>query len=395
MSVFLKRHGLYLGVDPAFPAFVYGDRQHGAAWEEVLVTAHAGGLIDVVFVAANRQLTITPDGQLETRIAGTFQEWEQLTVLPLPASGLPLLRRVNVSPSQPIEVEGYTAQPPAAAIHLEVQGTDFVDAQGQRTFLLGTDGFDDYWFWLTNRRTELDALMKESQEIGFGVHRIWCMGDAGENQVFSLYPQNIPNFFPELRPFVKYENSYGIIPLFTAFVDAQRVMPDWSQKLRFWEQLHRELQGSGVYMVSAVNQVTKNWGADWRNVFKLPNPGAGIVWSRGSDIEDTKLSPDGEGGKATFSELHATRISLDRALMDATASPPNMRQAGSTVVAMTEGMPIDDSGPYSEFEMWQLGRVYSSCWGLMISHDRQHQRGQLYRPGTRAKAEALVKGARL
>ena len=123
-----------------------------------------------------------------------------------------------------IDLVGYELPQPAS-IHLEKRGPDFVDKDGKRIVLVGLDGFDDLWFRTQGRESELDALMKESQELKVKVRRIWCMGDAGENQVFSLYPQSVNNYFDQLRSLVPYENSYGVVPLFTAFVDAQRVMP--------------------------------------------------------------------------------------------------------------------------------------------------------------------------
>lgn len=290
-------------------------------------------------------------------------------------------------------------RPDPSGLHLERRGNDFVDAAGKRIVFPGIDGFDDVFFRASGRESELDALMKESQQIGMKVRRIWCMGDAGENQVFSLYPQNISGYFDLIRGLVAYENSFGIIPLFTAIVDGQRVMPDWQEKLRFWSQLHEALPGAGFALVSAVNQVSKNWGREWREVFQLPTPNTGIIWSRGSDVDDTQLPPRG----APASELHATRVSFDRALMDATASPPQMRKpesqggGGSGMIWLTEHQPFGDAAGYTEDQAEALTRVYSAkgLWALAIHHNRQSQRGLLMHDDTARTATGWVRGMRL
>lgn len=271
--------------------------------------------------------------------------------------------------------------------HLEQRGNDFVDADGKRIVFPGIDGFDDLFFRVNGRESELDALMVESVQIGFPVRRIFCMGDAGENQVFSLYPQNVPNYFDMVRGLVAYENAKGIIPLLTCFVDAQRVMPNQGQRQAFWRDLNAALIGSGSYLMSGGNEAFKN-GFD--PVADLSDPGHGVIWSRGSDKEDVTPITD-----APATELHATRNSFSRALMDTTASPPYMRSVGARGVWMTEGNPFGDGNGYTAPQAWQLGRGYSIDWALAIHHNRQSQRGLLMNPDTAETAAQWVRGMAL
>src|SRR5262252_248006 len=84
MAVYLKLGHYYTGVDPTplvntdgdaqFP--VYSDREEGGAWEEVTLTPHDDGGYDALYVAANRTLSIQPDGTLQTREAGTYGGYE-------------------------------------------------------------------------------------------------------------------------------------------------------------------------------------------------------------------------------------------------------------------------------------------------------------------------------
>lgn len=264
----------------------------------------------------------------------------------------------------------YLSRPPAPPIlRLKLRGNEFADAADQRISLRGCDGFDDYRFWLDAREDKVEPFMQESIDLGSNCRRIFLAGDAINNQVFTLHPHEEPDFYRELVPFVQYENSHGIVPLLTVNVDMQRAMPDAGDRLRNWQTINAELRGKGLaYAMSGGNQWSKNGFDPYADI---DDPGPDVIWSRGSDIEDTKTAPRG----APASELHSTRESWDRSMMDAVASPVNMRENGSTMVWMTEGIPFtQDSDP---FIAWQIGRVYSTCWALAVYHDRQGQRGLL------------------
>lgn len=333
------------------------------------------------------RVTVTADG---------YQPYAQNGVQ-VPATGSFQFRiGVPADPTRPQDVLLPALVPLALpAPYLRQVGNDFVDVNGHRVVYPGVDGFDDLWFATQDRTAELDALMAESVQLKLQVRRIWCMGDAGENQVFSLYPQNTPHYLDTLRALVVYENGHGIIPLFTAFVDAQIVMPDGNQRLTYWADIEQALLGSGAYLVSAWNQASKNGGANGIGPAQLPALGHGVIWSRGSEIEDTELSCRGAGGDASASELHATRNSFDRALMDTTASPPTMRLHGASMVWMTEGNPFGDAAGYLDQQAWALGRGYSILWALAIYHNRQSQRGLLMTDDTARCAAAWVQGMRM
>lgn len=388
MSTFAKLDGSYVGNQPHTNIVYHDPNRPGApgAWEEITITKR-GQWYDVDFTGDGRKDALCLNQSTrKLEVRASRGDWgDQWNVDPDKKT----LWIGDEKGTVTLTLEGYAVVKP---LHLEVRGNDFVDANGNRIVYPGIDGFDDVWFRASGRESELDALLRESNQVKAIVRRIWCMGDAGENQVFSLYPQNIPDYFDMVRSLVAYENSFGCIPLFTACVDAQRVMPDPAQALRFWVELNDALIGSGAYMMSVVNQFSKNL----KNLkpADFANPGRGVIWSRGSDIEDTKTSPDGNGGKATASELHATRTSYDRALMDSTASPPNMRANGSGMVWMTEGMPFGDANGYTEEQAEALGRAYSirGLWALAVHHNRQSQRGQLMTDAVARTAVAFAKG---
>jgi hypothetical protein len=92
MKVHLKLAGKYVGVDPSKPSVVYHDRATGGAWEDVDLQPQADGLFLARFIAADRVLSVQPDGRLETRPAGTDGAYELLRATTQP-EGLDILYR--------------------------------------------------------------------------------------------------------------------------------------------------------------------------------------------------------------------------------------------------------------------------------------------------------------
>jgi hypothetical protein len=91
MRVFLKLAGKYIGVQPGTDR-VYADRAAGQGWEEIELTPRDGGQFLARFVAADKALSIQPDGRLETRPAGTAGAYEHLRATSQP-EGLDILYR--------------------------------------------------------------------------------------------------------------------------------------------------------------------------------------------------------------------------------------------------------------------------------------------------------------
>lgn len=84
MKVGFRLRGRVIGIEPTprpgtsgdaqFP--VYTNRDAVGAWEEAELTAHADGTFDARFLSANKQLSMTPSGELESRAAGQIGAWE-------------------------------------------------------------------------------------------------------------------------------------------------------------------------------------------------------------------------------------------------------------------------------------------------------------------------------
>jgi hypothetical protein len=107
---YLKLAQHYIGVSPtpipdqegdaAYP--VYADRERGGGWEAVELT-QAGPHFYVRFTESNRTLSLTPEGLLQSRTAGTTGPWEAFFATTQP-DGINLLYRRNEDPSRSLIV---------------------------------------------------------------------------------------------------------------------------------------------------------------------------------------------------------------------------------------------------------------------------------------------------
>lgn len=373
---FIKYNNKYGRVDPSFIHDIYFDRDAGAAHEDVIVTPHEQWS-DIRFKAANVQVCVNQQTrQLETRPPGDIWGWGGQWVV---GDGFVQCDKWI------LQTEGVLVGKPLPTLH--IRGNDFVNEFGRRVSLAGCDGFLDYRFWLDGGATALAPFVKESNELGFVVRRVFLAGSKKQNQVLDLSPKE-HNFYPQLKPYVQYMNSNGIIPLLTVNVDMQDVMPVVGDRINNWNQIIAELKDSGLsYLISGGNEANKN-GFD---PYEIPDPGAGVWWSRGSKTQDDFYPPHG----ATATEFHPVRNLADgRTQMDAVASVYYMRKNGCNILWLDESYPFDNNDPSVE-DTGILGRLYATYWAVVIFHNRQGQRGQLMGEGTRERATVFVKGMTL
>ncbi len=377
MSVGLRRTGKYLGIDPHDPTFrVYADRNALGSWEEIVITSH-GGYVDVRFMAANRQLCITPTGQLESRPAGAIGEWEQHGLVT--EAGVTVLGRSGVL----LDVDGYAV--PLARLH--VSGRDFVTETGARRVLKGCDMFMAYRQFLDGGAAALVPFVSESQALGFDLWRVFLMGSKPQNQVMDLRPSE-PGYYDRLRPFVATLNANGIALLATVFVDAQDVMPVQSQRQQHWKDVADRLRGT-VTLLSGGNEKSKN-GFD---PGELSDPG--MLWSRGSDVGDAApYRPYG-----SFAEFHPRR-DLWASLMDTVASPVYIYEthdlSGPLIIDEPPKCGTNGSSGFADPALaWRFARNYSTMTAGAVFHNWFGQRGLLMDDHTRTCAEAWQAGMRI
>lgn len=372
MSIYARLGG-YVGLEPGTTT-VYHDRAAGGPWEALTVTQRGPeGWFDLDLVAAKKPLRLNRNHTLET--GADHNGWGGQWALSSDNSQA-------ICDGVVLDLEGYVVNTP---LHLEQRGNHFVDAAGNRIVFPCTDQFFAFRQYLDGGAAALLPAIGESNRLGLTAWRMWSQGSQAQNTVASLSPTEA-GYYEAIRPCTDLLNAHGIVPLWTAYVDNQ----DVRSPMDHWTRLGERLVGSAS-LLSLANQWQKNIGALDINAFGSPGPG--LIWSRGSSVNlDEQTPPRG----APASELHPTHISFDRALMDSTASPINMRQVnGSSLVLMTESHPFGDANAYSEFQAWQLARGYSIDWGLACFHNRQGQRMELMHDDTARAAAAWVRGMTL
>ena len=274
----------------------------------------------------------------------------------------------------------------------KVVGPNFLDpATNQRIAYCLCDCFPAYRFWLDGRRAELEALAAESLALGFQGWRIFGMGAISQNFVMDLWPQNEPAFYSEQRPFAQWMASKGLIGLWTVNVDAQVVMPDHGRRIANFQQTVENFR-NGNQLISYGNEHNKN-GFDPN---EAPDPGPGIVWSRGSGLSDQATPANG----ATAAEFHQRR-DIPKTFDDSVASSTFLQYAqGYGMLWMDEPLgaaetPTPGKRTSDPFVCWQLARDYATFWALGCFHSDAGQRGQLLGPTQRACADAWVRGMEL
>ncbi len=370
MSTYATLGGGYVGLQPGTTA-VYHNRMAGGWWEELAVTKR-GEWYDVDFVAAGKPLRLNEQThQLETGTHhdGWGGQWD------LSDDG-----REATCADVVLTLYGYT--PPLQP--LRISGRDFVTETGARRVLKGCDAFMAYRHFLDGGAAALVPFVEESRALGFDLWRVFLMGSKAQNQVMDLRPSEA-GYYDRLRPFAATLNANGITILATAFVDAQDVMPNQSQRQQHWKDVADRLRNT-VTLLSGGNE----WQKNGFNPGELSDPG--MLWSRGSDLGDSApYRPYG-----SFAEFHPRR-DLWASLMDTVASPVFIYEtnglSGPLIIDEPPKMGTNGSSGFTEPSMARryAQHLSAECAGAVF-HNWFGQRGLLMDGHTRTCADAWQRG---
>lgn len=325
-----------------------------------------------------------PDSVLRISAPG-FQPYTQ-ALHGMPPTNHQVRVGVPRDPGRPQDLLVSGLQPIALPLpHLEIRGRDFVDAQGQRIVLNGTDGFLDYRIFLDGGT--LQPFLQESRDLGFQMRRVFLQGSKAQNQVMDLRPTE-PGYYASLKPFVQAENAHGIIPLLTIGVDNQ----DVHSPVEHWARVVAETDGT-TRLISFFNEWSKN--SSTFDPGAIPAP-TGVLWSRGSDIGDK--APYRPAG--AFLEFHPVR-SYATAMRDAVASAIELYEAqGYTAPLLIDepgrmGTNAHEARFTDPREVERYARLLSTLCAGAVMHNWFGQRGRLMDAHTRACAEAWTRGVQL
>jgi hypothetical protein len=269
-------------------------------------------------------------------------------------------------------------------VYLRIEGRYFVNPDGSRKPLIGTDVFLAYRQFLDG--VDLTPFFEESKALGFNMWRVFFQGSKAQNGVLQLSPTE-PGYYDHVRPFADLLNANGIALLATIGVDNQ----DIKSPVAHWGHMADLLRGSGT-LFSFGNEWSKN-GFD---PGAIPAP-SGLLWSRGSDLQDkAPYKPAG-----SFMEFHPVR-NYTTAMRDAVASPIELFEVqGYTAALLFDEigrMGSVDPSP-AEFAIpskcYEYARIASTLCAGVVFHNRAGQSGRLMEEGTKACAREFVRGMTL
>ena len=209
-------------------------------------------------------VSIQPDGSISWRLVSDPTQpgpWETFTragnvLTELPKDG------VTRALVQFLVKGGSSApgpQPPAGSIsRLSLNGSDLVNAAGQRTFLRGSNSFTAFEEWLLSGEARLKPVAEELRAYRVNCARVWSMNVNVNN--FDLHrppfdPRRYPNYYSELRPFTQFWASYGIWLYWGIFPDVQLINSDLGWQQAHWDQMKPETdQEEGTFAYEFQNE---------------------------------------------------------------------------------------------------------------------------------------------
>jgi hypothetical protein len=125
--------------------------------------------------------------------------------------------------------------------------------------------------------------------------------------MFRLYPQEWPDYFPQLQAFIQKVMDYGLRLELTVFADATRVMPSTSQQQRFFGDVCTLVTGRPHVFIELVNENDQSINTIDTNAFSQP---VGLITSHGSKgVVDTGVQEACVMLAWSYGTLHPARPS--------------------------------------------------------------------------------------
>lgn len=297
----------------------------------------------------------------------------------------PLNQQVNVGLDIPVPVKLPPPLPPPGELpSLDTRGRDFINHDGSRSVLCGTDMFCAFRQYLNGM--DLTPFFAESRELGFNLWRVFMQGSIKQNNILQLSPTE-PGYYEHVRPFAELLNRQGIVLLATIGIDNQDIKSPASH----WTRMYDLLEGTST-LVSKANEWGKNLGGVRPD--ELPNPSGNILWSQGSGLQDeAPFKPTGK-----FMEFHQVR-NFPTSIRDTVASATEIQDVldyPEIPLIMDEPAKFGTDGNYPEpRDSYNFARCYATFWAGAVFHNWNGQRGQLMDANTKACAREWVRGMKL
>lgn len=135
-------------------------------------------------------------------------------------------------------------------------------------------------------REYIDPVLSQRATVGFNLLRVWLLNTS----VYRIVPSDSPDFYTQLRPFVRLCARYGLYVEFTCFTQTQTLMPNPADQQRHLDLVGANLDGETNVLLSLVNENDQH---DNRTADGLRMP-AGFLCSRGSNGSDAEPPTGGQ-----------------------------------------------------------------------------------------------------
>lgn len=314
MQIWLKRDGRYIGVNPHSRSTVYADRTKADEWEEIELTRHDDGLYDARFVAANVQLSIQPNGSLETRPAGVFGPWELFTVSDAPGVAM-TLGRADVALQLTIEgtlLVPAKPQPAPVPSRWHATGRGFVDANEQPVDWAMTAGNRDLDRLLRGQRDDLRAVLTQAQALGSTGRRVfacktnWAVFDGSwHDGPDRTWPVDHADYFDRVAELADLHASFNQqlnLVAFTGTSTSRRQM--LGDEGTFWNRLVEIAHAKENVILSLGNELDAHDQGINIAAFQQPE---GVLCSSGSNGGGSNPPEPFWRGRWGYCELHPER----------------------------------------------------------------------------------------
>lgn len=169
---------------------------------------------------------------------------------------------------------------------LEVRGRYFWQ-EGRRFFLNGASAFNAYGLYLQQGENAAREFWHQRQEFGFNAGRIWTAYNIP--LIGRLVPREVKGFYQRMTEFNSLCAEYGQYPYWTCFAGAN------SETLGTQADMidHRQMMDvmlAGTFALMDQHNEYDN-PPNRESMFIAPNPPASVLWSQGSNSQDTDPPP--------------------------------------------------------------------------------------------------------
>lgn len=166
---------------------------------------------------------------------------------------------------------------------LEARGRYFWQS-GNRFFLNGCSAFNLYSRYLTEGEAPVRNLLHQYRAIGFNSARIWTAYNI--DKIGRLIPREHENFYARTRELNSLCAEFGIYPYWTAFAGASaETLGTPGEMIEHQFRLQDAIATDAFPLLDLHNEFDNPPNA--ASKFITPNPPNSVLWSQGSNSQDT------------------------------------------------------------------------------------------------------------